>query len=218
MGTSQTRRLSRLTAAPDRRLRGYLVPAAIWSVRHDPRAPPPLCESLGVELASEKWGGYPHYRGLVHHLGDDEFGTWVWGPRGRMIYRGDEALFPTETDALTVIVPGAWWAPAWWIGNPELALYVNINTPAERRGDDIVCIDLDLDVIRFTDGRVEIVDRDEFEDHRVRYAYPDDIVAGAEAAAAEVYELVIRNEPPFDGAAASMWIERARAVQWGGYS
>lgn len=166
-----------------------------------------------MELVSEKWGGHPHYRGVAHHLGEDEHGTWVWGPAGRTIYRGDTALFVTEHDALTVVVPGAWWAAAWWIGHPSLELYVNINTPAIWDGDRIVSVDLDLDVVRTSDGRVEIVDRDEFELHRVEYGYPSDLIAGAEAAAAEVHALVSRNCPPFDGVAAKAWAERARAAR-----
>jgi len=166
-----------------------------------------------VELASEKWGGHPHYRGLVHVLGEDEHGTWLWGPAGRTIYRGDTALFVAEHDALTVVVPGAWWAPAWWIGHPTLELYVNINTPAVWDDERIVTVDLDLDVIRSRDGTVEVVDRDEFELHQVQYAYPRDLIESAERATAEVHDLVSRNCPPFDGVAAATWLERASATQ-----
>jgi uncharacterized protein len=168
-----------------------------------------------VELATEKWGGRSHYRGDNVHLGDDEHGTWLWGAAGRTIYRDDEPLFVTEHDALTLVPPGRWWAPSWWIGHPELEVYVNINTPAERRGDRIVWVDLDLDVIRFRDGRVEVVDRDEFEEHQVRYGYPGDLIARAEAVTAEAHELVTRNVPPFDGLAAAGWIARARAGDGG---
>jgi protein associated with RNAse G/E len=162
-----------------------------------------------VELASEKWGGHPHYRGVVHRLGEDEDGTWVWGPAGRTIYRGDDVVFVTEYDALTLIAPGAWWAPAWWIGHPEMELYVNINTPAVWERDRIVSIDLDLDVVRWSNGLVEIVDRDEFELHRVKYGYPIELIESAETATAEAHDLVSRNRPPFDGVAAKTWAERA---------
>ena len=70
--------------------------------------------------------------------------------------------------------------------------------------------DLDLDVIRFVDGRVEVVDRDEFELHQRRYGYPEDLVAEAERATATAYERVVARMPPFDGFAARAWIERAR--------
>lgn len=163
-----------------------------------------------MELASEKWGGHPHYRGVVHHLGDDEHGMWVWGPAGRTIYRGEVAVFVTELATVTVIPPGAWWTPTWWVGHTEIELYVNINTPAARQGDRIVSVDVDLDVIRRTDGTVEIIDRDEFEVHQVRYGYPPELIAGTERAAAEAYDRVVQNVPPFDGVAAADWLRQSK--------
>jgi protein associated with RNAse G/E len=91
-------------------------------------------------------------------------------------------------------------------------LYVNINTPAVWDGERLVAVDMDLDVLRFCDERVEIVDRDEFDDHQVRYGYPADVVTATEAAAARAFELVTRNEAPFDGVAAAAWAERARRL------
>jgi protein associated with RNAse G/E len=164
-----------------------------------------------VELATEKWGGHPHYRGEMRVLGDDEHGTWLWGLAGRLLRKGNAESFVAQQDTVMVVPREGWWLPAWWLGHPEIALYVNINTPARRDGDRIVAVDLDLDVIRWHDGRVEVVDRDEFEVHQVRYDYPPDIVAAAEAATAEAYDLVVRDQPPFDGAAARRWVEQARA-------
>lgn len=40
-------------------------------------------------------------------------------------------------------------------------------------------IDLDLDVVRWLDGSVEIIDVEEFEEHRVALDYPGELVAGA---------------------------------------
>jgi protein associated with RNAse G/E len=163
-----------------------------------------------MELATEKWGGHPHYRGEVRYLGDDEHGTWLWRPAGSTIYRGEVVVAVTEVDALTVIPPDAWWAPAWWLGHPTMDVYVNINTPAVREGDRIVSVDLDLDVTRTKAGVVEVVDRDEFEAHQVRYGYPAELVVAAEKATAEAYDLVVANAPPFDGSAAMAWAGRAR--------
>jgi protein associated with RNAse G/E len=164
-----------------------------------------------VELATEKWGGHPHYRGDMRVLGDDQHGTWLWGRSGRVLLKGDGGSLVAQQDTVIVVPREAWWHAAWWLGHPEIALYVNINTPARRDDDRLVAVDLDLDVIRWHDGRVEVVDRDEFEVHQVRYHYPPDIVAAAEAATAEAYDLVLRDQPPFDGAAARRWVERARA-------
>lgn len=165
-----------------------------------------------VDYVSEKWGGQPHYASAMVLLGEDDLGIWLWGPVGRTIYRGDVALFVTEHDVITVIPRDAWWAPAWWLGHPELELYVNINTPAEISDERIAYTDLDLDVVRRTDGVCEVVDRHEFDLHRVRYGYPDDVVEAAEAAAEQAQRLVMERVPPFDGLAAARWTERARRI------
>jgi protein associated with RNAse G/E len=162
-----------------------------------------------MELASEKWGGRPHYRGEVVHLGDDEHGSWWWGAAGRTIFRGEEALFVTDQDALFLLVDGAWWSPTWWLGHPEVECYVNIGTPYEL-GDRLVTTDLDLDVILWCDGRVETVDQDEFALHQVQYGYPAEVVERVARTAAEVHVAVERRDPPFDGVAARAWTARAR--------
>jgi len=168
-----------------------------------------------VEYAIEKWGGHPHYRGDLYHVGDDVHGSWLWGPAGRTIDRAGETMFVTEFDVVTLISPDVWWTPTWWLGHPDVALYVNIDTPAVWEDARISVVDLDLDVIRFSDGRVEVVDEDEFALHQQRFGYPPELISAAEAATATALDLVSRNESPFDGDAASRWTHRARAMTLG---
>jgi uncharacterized protein len=163
-----------------------------------------------MEYAIEKWGGAPHYRGPVRLLGEDEHGIWLWGWKDRTIWRGETPLFVTEQDALFLVARDAWWSLSWWLGHPEISLYVNIQTPAVWHGDRVTTVDLDLDIVRFNDGRLEIVDRDEFELHQGLYGYPEDLVAAAERATAEAFDLAAAGAEPFAGAAAERWIERAR--------
>jgi len=59
-------------------------------------------------------------------------------------------------------------------------------------------VDLDLDVLRFREDRsVLIVDQDEFAEHQIRYAYPPDIVAAAEKAAAWLHGVLGDGTEPF---------------------
>lgn len=165
-----------------------------------------------VEYLGEKWGGGPHYAGLVHVLGEDAHGTWLWGPAGRVVRRGDRPAFRTEQDLVALVPPGAWWTAAWWLGHPEVDLYVNINTPSVREGDVIRYIDLDLDVVRRTDGRCEIVDQDEFAEHQVLLGYPDDVIAATVRTADDVLRSVESGEAPLDGATAREWAAAARVA------
>lgn len=163
-----------------------------------------------MELATEKWGGIPHYRGEVALLGGDEHGHWWWGPKGRTIFRGDQPLFEAQHDVLFLVVPGAWWSATWWWEHPEIELYVNIGTPFVEEPERLVSTDLDLDVLRWCDGRVEIVDQDEFAEHQVRYGYPPDVIERTTRTADEVHAAIVSGDPPLDGAAARAWVRRAR--------
>lgn len=67
-------------------------------------------------------------------------------------------------------------------------------------------VDLDLDVTRWRDGRVEIEDEDEFEQHRVEYSYPNDVVEHALASMRDVLAAVRDNRAPL-GAAPDVWLD-----------
>ena len=164
-----------------------------------------------VAYVGGKWGGGPHYSGTVYVLGDDDLGTWLWGPCGRTVSRGSQVAFRTDQDLVALLPVHGWWSATWWLGHPEVELYVNIQTPAERAAGVIRYIDLDLDVVRLVDGTCEIVDQDEFEAHQVELGYPAQVVEATARTASHVLGAVRRGAPPFDGAAARHWAERARA-------
>jgi uncharacterized protein len=80
--------------------------------------------------------------------------------------------------------------------------YCNIATPVEFDGQSVRYVDLQLDVRVFADeqGRLthRLLDEDEFEEARLRYRYPEDLVERARRAVVEVIALVEGREFPFD--------------------
>jgi uncharacterized protein len=128
------------------------------------------------------------------------------------VSRGGVPVFRSEQDLIALVPADSWWTATWWLGHPLVDLYVNINTPATRDGDCIRYVDLDLDVLRFTDGRCEIVDQDEFALHQVQLGYPSDVIAATEQAADDVLRAVRDGGAPLDGVAARMWAETARSA------
>lgn len=163
-----------------------------------------------VRIELSKWGGRPHYCFTMARLGEDEFGVWVWAAAGNLITRADVS-FLTKEPTLGVVPRSGMWYAAWWLGHRDVDLYVNVNTVPEWDGgaQRVSMIDLDLDVIRLLDGRVEIVDEDEFAAHRVEYGYPPDVVDAALSAAAELQAAVEARTEPF-GDARERWLPRAR--------
>jgi len=74
----------------------------------------------------------------------------------------------------------------------------DILTAAHLDGSTLRWIDLDLDVEVFDDGRVELVDEDEFEEHQVRYRYPPEIIEGARRNSTLAFDLAQAGSFPFD--------------------
>jgi uncharacterized protein len=168
-------------------------------------------EPVTVDCDFRKWGDAAHWRFPTTLLGRDEHGTWLGntpptpytGPRGAGEW----------THAFAILVPeDAWWvasfnARAAW-KTTDVEIYVDVTTvPTWLDQTHMTAIDLDLDVIRRFDGHVYIDDEDEFEEHRVKFDYPDDVVAQALRTTAELVQALEPGREPF-GEAGRRWLEK----------
>ena len=107
-----------------------------------------------------------------------------------------------------MISDGAWFIPIFSPTDPRFSLYVDICTPPVWTSNDRVeTFDLDLDVAIGPDGTVSVLDEDEFDEHRVRYSYPDELIVGAQAATQYVLRAVETGHGPFNGVA-DQWLRR----------
>jgi len=157
-----------------------------------------------------KWGGTRHWRYELEELGADAYGTWFAGRPGTALQRGDEPpIFELHGFVTLVPVIGDWIAI--WRSVGDLAIYVDVTDTPRRRGSRIDAVDLDLDVVAFRDGRVEIIDVDEFEDHRITLGYPAQIAASAQATAMWLLDQIPLRTPPFDDTGPS-WLAKAAAT------
>jgi len=158
-----------------------------------------------VWVERRKWPDLPHYRHTGVVLGEDGDGLWISLPPGRPIYRGDEVLFYGEGQGLMLAPPHGRWL-AWWPVHRDFELYVDIVREMSITPEGVVMVDMDLDVVRWHDGRVELLDEDELELHETKYGYTAAMVEDAVRTGAEVLDAVRDGVPPFDGAAAARWM------------
>jgi len=158
-----------------------------------------------------KWGGRPHWEFDAVLLGSDAHGDWIGIVAGTSMRRpGASYVAPTDQVGL-VPAPGpdadrGWLATFHAPGGP-VRVYVDVTTPPTWDGAVLRAIDLDLDVVRGSTGRVWVDDEDEFADHRVRLGYPDDIVRAAMSSCDRVHAAVLAETAPYDGTAAG-WLAR----------
>jgi len=166
-----------------------------------------------VRVRFSKWDGRGHWSFDMERLGDDEHGIWLWAPAGTVLQRGSDKTVTVDQGFVKVITPGRWWTAVWNVGpvhgERSIAVYVDISTPAVRESDTVHMVDLDLDVIRRRDGSVEVVDEDEFDEHRVSFGYPGYVVDKARAVTAGLAIAVERREEPF-GSVGEHWLEVGR--------
>lgn len=155
--------------------------------------------NVRVDCDLRKWPDLPHWRFGADLIERDGFGTWLsclpptpyTGPRV-----GD-----FEHAFVLLVPPDDWWIASFNDDRVDDAIYVDIATPATWRTEHhVTAVDLDLDIVRFHDGRVELVDEDEFAEHQVAFGYPDDVIAQARSTADRMFEIVQDDTERFLGA------------------
>jgi protein associated with RNAse G/E len=76
------------------------------------------------------------------------------------------------------------------------AYYINISMPPILEGNTLSYIDLDIDVVVWPGGKVDVLDRDDFENNQVKYVYPIEVIQHAETALKEVLAVIHRGALP----------------------
>jgi protein associated with RNAse G/E len=153
-----------------------------------------------MKVVYRKYGGSLHWHHSGRLLGEDEHGTWVGCAAGTAGRRGDEPPVVWESAFVLLFPRDAWWTAVFNAEPREPEIYCDVTTVPEWRDGEVTMVDLDLDVLRFRDGRLHLDDEDEFAEHQVRYAYPDEIISQAERSAAWLMKAVGGATGPFGGA------------------
>ena len=150
---------------------------------------------LPVGVVSES----PQYLTLFHPAGAP-----TWNGTHQNIFRG-------HNHSLAVLTPGwhynvvLFWNADWTFS----CYYINIALPMQWDGELCSYVDLDLDVLLitkdchrreslYTEPGVYVLDRDEYEERKVLYNYPAEIMELAETALTEVLQQVEKRAYPFD--------------------
>lgn len=168
---------------------------------HEPEWPSSLTGVTGDEIyvAYRKYDGALHWNQTMRRLGEDRHGIWVGASAGMTTRRGDGPPKTIEHAKVILLSPGSWWTASFNGAPARLEIYCDITTPPQwPHPGEVTMIDLDLDVVRVReDGRVKLLDEDEFAEHQVRYGYPADVVAAAMNAATWLHTAIRISAEPF---------------------
>ena len=76
--------------------------------------------------------------------------------------------------------------------------YCNVNLPPVISESSITYVDLDLDVIVRTDFSYQILDSEEFEQHALKFGYPQEVQESAQTALTEIISRIESRQFPFN--------------------
>jgi protein associated with RNAse G/E len=156
-----------------------------------------------ITVRATNFDGTPHW----------EHPAWLVRADGGFVQTQTPANTAVRTEGDGYVSPydtlGHYWTDRWFNvirletpGEGLFGYYCNIATPLEFDGATVHYVDLQLDVRVFADAagalNYRIVDEDEFEEARERYAYAKELVERCHAAVDELVGLIEAREFPFD--------------------
>ena len=153
---------------------------------------------IGMELVKtlfRKYDGRPHRLLESIRLGEDDYGLWVGSVPGSRAQRADGSWVTIDHTRVRLFPRDQWWSALFNDSPHTTEVYCDITMPASFTPDSVTTVDLDLDIRRMRDGSVKVMDEDEFAHHQVKYAYPPDVVAAAQASCAWVTANITTTEP-----------------------
>jgi uncharacterized protein len=170
----------------------------------EPGRPAP---GVRVVFRWRKWDGSDHWQHDCVYLGSDAWGDW-FGQRAGWRSTRPGRDFTAEQANVTLVPPSGDFAFTRNAHPHRTRTYIDLAWDLRWDADEPTGIDMDLDVVDRVEGGVYIDDRDEWDEHRVRYGYPLDIVEHLEALAVDLERRVRDAESPFDEETAQRWLAR----------
>lgn len=151
-------------------------------------------------LVVTKYNGAVHIEWDTRVLRSDRHQTICYSPPGtEVIHHTRRTRFHPDYHALNILPVGQWYNFSLGF-HPDGSLrhvYCNVAMPFQQAATGLSYVDLDLDVLQRAGERVRLEDEDEFADHAMTMAYPQDVIVHARQAADYLLELGTSSVAPF---------------------
>lgn len=131
--------------------------------------------------------------------------TWVTESDGRKWF--------TREPAICFFYPDCWFNIITMIRKSGIYYYCNLASPSLYDGEAIKNIDYDLDIKLYPSGEYEILDEDEYRQHREEMHYPDDIRQIVESQMQELIRRIKEMEDPFNDETINMYYTMYQKMQ-----
>jgi uncharacterized protein len=159
-----------------------------------------------IQVRSFKWPRRPTSTAITRLIGEDEFGRWLGVAKGNSWWPADRSRSGVFESSFVKVVPlGTYWTACFNLVDPIID--VDVVLPVQWVDGALEEVDLELDVLGYANGSVEVRDKEEFSRVRVDWQMPDSIARQAEETCERIREIVKLGDEPF-GSIGRSWLER----------
>jgi hypothetical protein len=140
-------------------------------------------------VEKRKYPNDAHLSWEAVEFGADEFGTWLFAPKGVRNSHG--------ASGLQLLPHRRWWVAWWWADKSQWWCAADVATPPSLNDGVWSYDDPEVDVWGDESGFGGVVDEDEFEQARLAVPYSASIAESALATRDEVVALMTTRKEPF---------------------
>lgn len=165
----------------------------------------PICTfGSSLSIVAYKYDGAIHRRWEPSRVIDPD-GPVLWLDPGTQVIEANGKRWEDAHPVVFHFWPDAWFNVAALLRPNGVGFYCNLGLPPRMDAERISFVDLDVDLVLRADLSWEIVDWDEFEDHRQEMHYPPKVKTGVQKGLERLLEMVERRQGPFRPEAADTW-------------
>ena len=115
-----------------------------------------------------------------------------------LVIESNNRIWQTREPAICFFYPNEWFNVIAMIRRNGITYYCNLASPSLYDGEAIKNIDYDLDVKIYPDGYFEVLDQDEYDQHKVIMNYPDNVQKIVTNQVDLLIERIQGGQAPFD--------------------
>ena len=124
--------------------------------------------------------------------------VWIIVTYKTMVVESNHRIWQTREPAICFFYPDQWYNIIAMMRKNGVTYYCNVASPSVYDGESLKNVDYDLDLKVYPNDEMEILDEDEFDEHRVKMNYSKDIVDIARNALQELIVMAENKTGPFD--------------------
>ncbi|GAK06013.1 cysteinyl-tRNA synthetase [Geomicrobium sp. JCM 19037] len=125
-----------------------------------------------------------------------------------IVQEGSGHAWRTREPAIFYFHHQKWFNIIAMIRNDGIHYYCNIGTPCAYDSEALKYIDYDLDIKVYPDNSMQLLDEDEYEEHRKLMKYPFDIEQKVAEGVGELKSWIYQGKGPFQAQFVEQWYEQ----------